>query len=690
MDWRLAIRGTKEYKLLSLDVFDTCLIRDFVSQESLWYLVGREIVSQLPGISSPAGFVRLRGRTEVDVRGRAAAEDITLADVYTALALTCGWSPEQQRQALAIEEELELRGLRLNPAVQDLLARADGAPVCYLSDTPHRTAFIRSCLDAQSLPAGPVLSSGDLGLLKGTGSLYREAFKRFGVTPGQLLHVGNNLRADGVGSALAGAAFAPVLAANPTGYEAALDTASRESGGLLGAVLGGVGRDFRLANSGPLASVVSGVAGPVILAATAWTLLSAQRDKVDTLYFAARDGEILLSVARLLQRELGLAAEIDCRYLYGSRKAWHLPALSLQFDLDPAASLRRHLVRSLKETLRGLLGDLDIAAEEVAAITDVSPDARLGDQMTAVIDTLVNSPEFQSLALERAKKAYEATMGYLFQEKMFSGGRVGLVDIGWQGAASASLVAMAAQQGTDVLCYFAGGLCGAGARVAPEDSRAFLINTRTDEPELRASLVGLLETFCAGTGGSTLGYVATDGQYAPRLAPAEGNAAMRWGLPDYQALVCSYAASVCRSLAKFGWTPDVDEVEALRPYLIANLRRLWNFPTYEEAELWGSFPFESENRIDLLGRAITVGDVVGFPFRRFQKPGQRQAIGVWKRAALARTLGSRRFKNPLAFLRVRSRPQLGLLKTNIRSRLALRPTVRLADVHIRNGKVTVR
>ena len=173
MDSQFAFRGAKrapssrEYKLLSLDVFDTCLIREFASQESLWYLVGSEIISRLPGISSPTEFIRLRGRAEDDARDRGGTEDITLADVYTRLALMCGWNPEQRRQAIAIEEELEFRGLRLNPAARDLLARAHGAPVTYLSDTPHRAAFIRSCLNAQSLPAGEVLSSGDLGFRKG-------------------------------------------------------------------------------------------------------------------------------------------------------------------------------------------------------------------------------------------------------------------------------------------------------------------------------------------------------------------------------------------------------------------------------------------------------------------------------------------------------------------------------------------
>ena len=124
-----------------------------------------------------------------------------------------------------------------------------------------------------------------------------------------------------------------MLDANPTRYEVALDSATRESGGL--ARRCPCWRQPRLParECWPVACrarlVVSGVAGPVILAAAAWTLLSAQRDNIDILYFVARDGEILLAVAQLLQQELGLAAEIECRYLYGSRQAWHLPALSL-------------------------------------------------------------------------------------------------------------------------------------------------------------------------------------------------------------------------------------------------------------------------------------------------------------------------------------------------------------------------
>jgi len=685
-----------EFGLLTLDVFDTCLIRDFVSQESLWYSLGQEIANQFSCVPSAAEFVRLRGCAEVEARARGAGEDITLIAVYARIGADLGWTPEQQQRAVALEEDLEMRSLRLNPRADALLAKASGVPVAYLTDTPHRGTFIRDCLDKHSLPAGDVLSSGDTGLRKGTGSLFREASKRFNVGRDQMLHIGNDLRSDAAGSARAGVPFAAFAEANPTRYELTLDSGTTESMSLLGAVLGGRGREFRLTKAGQhlpaLVSIVSGVAGPTVFSAVAWTLLSAQRDRIETLYFVARDGELLLAVAKLLQEELGLAPEIDCRYLYGSRRSWHLPALSLASGSDVEAALRRLLVQSAKVTLRDLLSHLNLSADETAAVmarelASLPVDAPLGDRLTETIDALARSSAFQSLALSRAKMAYEETVAYLRQERMFSGGRTGLVDIGWHGAASASLVAIAAAQGAEVLCYFAGGLCGQGSAVAPKDSRAFLIDARGEEPELRKALVHLMESFCAGSGGSTLGYTETGGRWHPRLAPDGTNRAMAWGLRDFQVLVAEYVREACRGLVKLGRAVTLDELEAIRPVLVGNLSALWYSPTYPEAELWGSFPFEDDQGSPMLGRAVTLGDVARY-IRYPRGAGKRPRFGPWSQAVVARTIGSRHFTDPFASLRIVSSPRQRLMvRAAVRSKLAFRPVLRIEDIDVREGEL---
>jgi hypothetical protein len=101
----------REYALLTLDVFDTCLIRDFIGQESLWYLLGAEIMKQLPGVPSEADFVRLRGDSENYARSQSTAEDIKLAQVYERLGALCGWDTARQQQAIRLEEEMPRRAL---------------------------------------------------------------------------------------------------------------------------------------------------------------------------------------------------------------------------------------------------------------------------------------------------------------------------------------------------------------------------------------------------------------------------------------------------------------------------------------------------------------------------------------------------------------------------------------------------
>jgi hypothetical protein len=281
-------------------------------------------------------------------------------------------------------------------------------------------------------------------------------------------------------------------------------------------------------------------------------------------------------------------------------------------------------------------------------------------------------------------------VAYLGQEGMFSGKRPGLVDIGWHGAASASLVRIAAAQGANVLCYFAGGLCGRGSAIAPQDSRAFLIDARGEEPELRKALVHLMESFCAGSGGSTLGYTETGGRWQPLLAPEETNQAVSWGLRDFQELVSAYVTAACRGLVKLGRTVTLDELEAIRPALIGNLSALWYSPTYLEAEAWGTFPFEDDQGSPMLGRPVALSDVARY-IRYLRDAEKRPRFGPWGQAVIARTVGSRRFPDPFGSVRILSSPRQRLIvRAAIRSKLTLRPVIGIGNIEVRDGMITAR
>jgi hypothetical protein len=199
-----------------------------------------------------------------------------------------------------------------------------------------------------------------------------------------------------------------------------------------------------------------------------------------------------------------------------------------------------------------------------------------------------------------------------------------------------------------------------------------------------------MESFCAGSGGSTLGYAETAGSWHPRLAPESTNKADDWGLRDFQQLVCAYAVEACRGLAKWQYRFTLDELNAIRPVLVSNLCALWYSPDYGEAEAWGSFPFEDDNGTAVLGRAITAKDLARLA-RYFRDGRKRPRFGPWRQATVMRTGAGRWYADPLAPLRaVSTSSRRQTVRARMRSRLAFRPVVRFANVSVRDGVITVQ
>src|SRR5580698_3723482 len=87
-----------------------------------------------------------------------------------------------------------------------------------------------------------------------------------------------------------------------------------------------------------------------------------------------------------------------------------------------------------------------------------------------------------------------------------------------------------------------------GSQGAPQGSRAFLIDARGEESELRPALVHLMESFCAGSGDSVIGYAQAGDGWRPRFDDASGHATARWGLAGYQALIRSYVQAACQAV----------------------------------------------------------------------------------------------------------------------------------------------
>lgn len=102
--------------------------------------------------------------------------------------------------------------------------------------------------------------------------------------------------------------------------------------------------------------------------------------------------------------------------------------------------------------------------------------------------------------------------------------------------------------------------------------------------------VTLIEMFCAGTEGSTLGYRRDGARVSPVLVSPTNASALAWGLAEVRWVV--------RAVVQELLTDDVEAVKRpcdLRGVVDLLLRLFWEQPTSAEIETWGSFPFEADD-----------------------------------------------------------------------------------------------
>ena len=88
-----------------------------------------------------------------------------------------------------------------------------------------------------------------------------------------------------------------------------------------------------------------------------WLLKESVQKGFQRLFFIARDGYVLKEIADIIIRRQGL--EIETYYLYGSRKAWRLPSITIEkFDM--------------KEFLKCSYTDQIYSYEQIAGLFEMS------------------------------------------------------------------------------------------------------------------------------------------------------------------------------------------------------------------------------------------------------------------------------------------------------------------------------
>ncbi|HUG10153.1 MAG TPA: HAD hydrolase-like protein [Opitutaceae bacterium] len=429
--------------VVTFDIWDTCIARATGSPESIFRATARALLAG--GTDSEiAALAKQRDEAEDEARKNVENRECTFAEIEAALAKSVG--AELAAAYVATELRIERASARPNVAIRAEVAkaRAAGSLVAFISDMYLPGSFLRTLLEDHgfALPTDPVFVSCEHRANKHSGKMYEIVRRELSLEGRHWTHIGDNSGSDIVMARRSGATTIEVRASDWTAAEKrVLESARSHSERIAGAM-----RATRLAADPAIppgrAAFLAGVAAPWLVALTTRMLSMAREDGRRRIYFAARDGEIPLRIARILAPE-----GVDCRYLPGSRKAWCLPAM---FDLSPACTSWLRLAPMRPDTLLASLGFPESEREPILSrcgFDGAARSHRCSQEELAPIWADIAANGLGSAISRRAAEARVACVAFLRAEGLFDEVPWTIADVGWSLHGQAALKRMLADAG---------------------------------------------------------------------------------------------------------------------------------------------------------------------------------------------------------------------------------------------------
>jgi predicted HAD superfamily hydrolase len=204
---RLTSIPEDSFDLVSVDVFDTLLLRDHTVQRWRFLELARELSRRLPKTAHPVDVRTLLTVRHLvhDLTYRAVALDRPQGDVQLTRmaeiqASLLGLDKSAVALFLDVEKELECRHLTGNRQLCQTLRklsrqgkRTIAVSDTYLSERDLRTLINNLIPDA---PIQQIYSSSDLGLTKHSGRVFERVAMLEGVPAGRIVHCGDDIHSD--------------------------------------------------------------------------------------------------------------------------------------------------------------------------------------------------------------------------------------------------------------------------------------------------------------------------------------------------------------------------------------------------------------------------------------------------------------------------------------------------------------
>lgn len=591
------------HDIVSFDLFDTLVERD------LW--VPGDVVKIVSQVAEaryglPASDVM---RARRDAKKHSTKNETPLSERYEIVSRLLGVSPEIGDNLHRIELDVERAVLRPKVAGKLLLdyARSTGKRTIIVSDTYFDRKFIEDLLLDFDLTVDAVFLSSEHDETKEKGGLYEVVAAH---ESANILHIGDNIVADhknatqkGIDSAWLISGHEQLRRCAPTFVQ--IDT--KYAGVRNGVVQ-------RALTNYPAVTTASGytrgqahllghnVVGDLMLSFAAWIVDKAEKDGVRTLYFLARDGEVVKKAVDSL-----LAAtektSISTKFLLASRRCLRVIAL------EEASDVRRESEAVIAEigadrsratlekylSVRFGLGTETLQAMGVEALNETLASLPQTEGLER-LSHFLNSPEFIDAVLSNAQQERSLYLEYLDQEGLTNtSSPIGLVDIGHNGSLQASLAAIRKLMQTRGYYFVTyDGVDSNLARLNGDHTALGYFKDRispADRSEAYVRYALLVEALFLNDHGTFVRMNKTDGVLAPEFLAGETERRLRFNR-DIHAGVVEYCQAVLSTIKNAYGTIDLPGLWESQN-VCRRLFSMFSAPSWRDADVFSGIFLEN-------------------------------------------------------------------------------------------------
>lgn len=416
-------------KIASFDIFDTCVIRKCGIPEKIWDIMSNSLFAK-EDLQSRITFKTQRKYAE------SKANQITpypnLNQIYDTIDLS-QWDL-CKKDIIQLEESTEEKQIILNEHILPIIEkyRKEGYEICFISDMYLSSTFLKGILKKFKLynDDDSIYVSCESKASKNDGSLYNYIQHEKKVKFKNWVHFGDNKISD---------LQVPRKKGIQAHWYIYTDFTEHEKDWLRNAsfynhkneieLYAGFTRAVRLAQpKDSKITLAANLVAPLYIPYVYFTLVESQQKKIDQVYFLARDGHILLQIAKQFQSSF---PDISLHYLKISRRAIY-PCYFYDGSYEEFFWL---LKRAIGYEIGSALIHIGIDWEQLPDSKHIQfrKNQLLNLESTAKLADYL-SKHFCAEIVKKSRDVRNNLLAYLDQEHFLQASHKAIVDLGWEGS----------------------------------------------------------------------------------------------------------------------------------------------------------------------------------------------------------------------------------------------------------------